>query len=125
MPRTPWGQSDGPVEYLPNGIYFASTPSHGGYFVPKKLLSRIPPEHQAYAVKWSGSPQWYEEDVAYNIIYISFPEYFTAEQIAAAKVTIARWITPCAVCGEPQVDHTGPSSELPSRTACATFKATA
>ena len=88
---TPWGRADharavGTI----NGqtIYTVSTPSHGGYYVPSALLNRIPPDHQARAQQWSGSPQWYEEDCEWASVAVAFPEYFTPEQLTAARQTI-------------------------------------
>lgn len=44
--KTPWGQADDVVEY-DNGIKRVDTPSHGGYFVPTRLLTKIPPLHRS------------------------------------------------------------------------------
>jgi hypothetical protein len=92
--RTPWGRADH-VTQISDGrttIIDVSTPSHGGYFVPKKYLVRIDPAHRAYALKWSGSEQWYEEDCAWAAVVVAFPELFDAEHIAAAKESAVRWL---------------------------------
>lgn len=107
--RTPWGESDSVVE-LSNGIRRVGTPSHGGYWVPAKLVQQIPQRFQDYARKWSGSPQWYEEDCAWACVAVTFPEFFTADDLTAARETIARWIDKEApqlqTCGEADVTLT-------------------
>jgi hypothetical protein len=80
---TPWGRADA-IEEIGAGIYFASTPSHGGYFVPTCLLDAIPAAHQARALKWSGSRNWYEEDCEWASVAIAFPHLFDARALEAA-----------------------------------------
>jgi hypothetical protein len=101
--RTPWGRADF-VEQITNGqttVISVCTPSHGGYFVPKKHLDRIDPAHRAYALKWSGSEQWYEEDCAWAAVVLAFPELFDAEHLAAAKESAARWLDAPAISAAP------------------------
>lgn len=89
--RTPWGPSDS-IEDLGEGIRFVTAPGHGGYYVPAPLLERIPKAHQEYAAKWSGSPQWYEEDVAWAAVVLAFPHLFPRpEMMEAARATVARY----------------------------------
>lgn len=119
--RTPWGNSDSVVE-LSNGIRRVSTPSHGGYWVPAKLLPLIPARFQAYAVKWSGSPQWYEEDCAWACVAVTFPDVFdwsAGETLAHAQETVARYIDkapapqlqPCGSADFPLTRNTLPDVE--------------
>lgn len=108
--RTPWGESDSVVE-LSNGIRRVSTPSHGGYWVPAKLVKHIPQRFQDYARKWSGSPQWYEEDCAWACVAVTFPDVFdwsAGETLAHAVDTVQRWIDPGYVgpCGDAHVTLT-------------------
>ncbi|KKL56124.1 hypothetical protein LCGC14_2248510 [marine sediment metagenome] len=88
--RTPWGESDS-VEVIAPGIAFYGTPSHGGFHIASNLLGRIRPIWQAYARKWSGSAQWYEEDCAAALVVIEFPEHFTDSQIEDATST-RKWL---------------------------------
>lgn len=93
--RTPWGNRDcdatlaGVVEGLP--IYFASTPSHGGYHVPTPLLRYIPEERQLRALKWSQSRNWYEEDCEWASVCAAFPQIFPPESQAQAKLALASY----------------------------------
>lgn len=58
---SPWGTIDN-LRVLPNGCRLAGTPSHGGLWVPRFLLERIPESWREHAATWSGDPQWFEED---------------------------------------------------------------
>lgn len=89
--RTPWGTADSVVE-LANGIRRVSTPSHGGYWVPAKLLPLIPDHYRAYAKRWSGSDQWYEEDCAWACVAVTFPDVFDGETLKHARDTVARYV---------------------------------
>ena len=91
--RTPWGESDSVVT-LSNGIRRVGTPSHGGYWVPAKLLPLIPERFKAYAVKWSGSPQWYEEDCAWACLAVVFPDVILTEHetLAHAQDVVSRYV---------------------------------
>jgi hypothetical protein len=81
--HTPWGFAQSCTEYS-NGIKFYETASHGGFFVPLELLERIPAEHRVYAKRWSGSEQFFEEDVAWAAIPCAFPELFDEDTVAKA-----------------------------------------
>lgn len=72
---SPWGKVQD-QSHIGNGIVEVSTPSHGGIFVPRELLKHIPQADKEYARKWSGSKQWYEEDVAILIPLYYLREFF-------------------------------------------------
>jgi len=82
--NTPWGKADSIERIGDGGILSVSTPGHGGYFVPTALLSRIPEDQQRYAQRWSGSRNWYEEDVCFVSVHLAFPELFTPRESAVA-----------------------------------------
>lgn len=88
--RTPWGMSDSEHDYG-NGIKFYGTPSHGGIYVPSNLVNKIDPAGRAYAKKWSGSENWYEEDIGWLWVVVAFPQLFKPEEVAGAKKTIAKY----------------------------------
>lgn len=90
--NTPWGQSQS-IDVLAHGIKHVTTAGHGGYWVPKAALSRIPAAHRAYAAKWSGSEQWYEEDCAWACVALAFPDCFPSDNTPAiAREVVARYI---------------------------------
>ena len=88
--QTPWGRSDHVTDVGP-GVEFHSTPSHGGYWIEREVLDRIPPAHRAYAKRWGGSEQWYEEDVAWAAVARAFPEFFPARALPEAEALIAHY----------------------------------
>jgi hypothetical protein len=73
--HTPWGYAD-QYENLGQGVFSVSTPSHGGIFVPECMLHNIPEEQQAWAERWSGSRQWYEEDCCWAAVAVALPDRF-------------------------------------------------
>ena len=84
---TPWG----PAQTVKNcgfGIFSVSTASHGGIYVPDEMLARIPEREQAFAERWSGSRNWFEEDCAAASVMHHIPEAFPGAD--AAKVA-AYW----------------------------------
>ncbi len=88
--HTPWGHADH-YENLGQGVFQVSTPSHGGIFVPECMLHCIGDEGRAYAKKWSGSEQWYEEDCAWAYVAVNLTDRFSPAQVAQAHKTLA-WI---------------------------------
>jgi hypothetical protein len=86
---TPWGFADA-IDEVGEGIFFASTPSHGGYFVPTSKLSAIPEAHQARALQWSRSRNWYEEDCEWASVATAFPHLFNEHQRKAAA-SMMQW----------------------------------
>ena len=82
--ETPWGQAQG-VKAIGKGIIFVSTASHGGYFVPHAYLDLIAPSWRAYAKRWSGSENWYEEDCCWAGVALAFPDLFPADALVAAE----------------------------------------
>lgn len=85
--HTPWGESETIKDYR-NGIRFVTTAGHGGFFVPKKLLNRIPKEGIKDAYRWTRNEQWYEEDCCYAWVIISFPEIFPSNDIIQARKSL-------------------------------------
>jgi hypothetical protein len=85
---TPWGRADSIKAIGESGIYFATTPSHGGFFVPTELLAAIPEAHQKRAAYWSGSRNWYEEDCEWASVVNAFPHLFDDQMRADATATL-------------------------------------
>jgi hypothetical protein len=91
---TPWGQAD-QEEKLDLGhgapILSVSTPSHGGFFVPDEHLDAIPANRQAWAARWSGSVNWYEEDCCWAAVALAFPRFFSSDHIAIARKLVEQY----------------------------------
>lgn len=91
MIRTPWGAAQSVKPVGDEGILFASTASHGGFYVPDALLDRIPLANRRWAMKWSASPNWYEEDCCWAAVALAFPSLFTEEQRETARLLADRY----------------------------------
>jgi len=89
---SPWGVPDSAEELVDNvtgkgtGIYFVSTPSHGGYFVPPALNSRVPAHWRDITFnRGQGNAGWYEEDADWALVALCFPECFIPEERSIAR----------------------------------------
>ncbi len=88
---TPWGTSVDRAVYS-DAIHFYSTPSHGGFRVMGAALDLIPPAWRAYAKRWGGSENWYEEDCAWAAVAVTFPDLFDPGEVAFAKKIAVQWL---------------------------------
>ena len=91
--RTPWGESDR-VEVITPGLYFITTPSHGGYKVDSPLLDRIPLEWRQASFNGNGLRGWFEEDCDWSMVALTFLELFSDSTKNTAKLTFDHWIRP-------------------------------
>jgi len=86
--NSPWGKPDS-VQSHGEGVWFVSTPSHGGFAVRADLLSKIKPEWVAYARKWAGAPfvqyGWFEEDCCWAAVALTWPERFKPADVEMAR----------------------------------------
>jgi len=87
---TPWGESQTIDKLGDDGVLAVTTASHGGIYVPRALLHRIPQAGQLWAAGWSGSVNWYEEDCAWSIVARYFPELFSEKDRGYAEETLQR-----------------------------------
>ena len=82
--QTPWGLSQGATVYA-EGVESHSTAGHGGFKLSAERNRRVHPLLRA-----KGG--WYEEDCAWAIVAISFPELFTSfERRCAERSTKDSW----------------------------------
>jgi len=81
--QTPWGKSDSSTK-IARGIVSYSTPSHGGIHVSKGLLAKMPEPFR----KTNG---WYEEDCEWCMVALSFPQFFSDENVKAAHQTARQY----------------------------------
>lgn len=91
---TPWGKPDYPYpEQIADGIYWYSTPSHGGYWLSPERREQMPPALRAIR-PFGGREGWYEEDCDWAIVALSFPEHFNEHAREAARDTAkAPWVS--------------------------------
>lgn len=86
---TPWGTAQS-ATYFGRGIIMYSTAGHGGIHVSASLLRQIP-EYLRIADKYADGKQgWFEEDCAWAIVVLVFPERFTLKWRLAALETMQR-----------------------------------
>jgi hypothetical protein len=87
----PWGEVDECTSYG-LGVFFVSTPSHGGFFVDAELLEQVPADGREYAAQWSHGwgPQWFEEDEACAYVVATFPDRFPPDHVTIAARTVQR-----------------------------------
>ena len=81
--NTPWGPSDHQTHVAP-GIVFHSTPSHGGYHLDAKRNAQVLAKFPGFRT-FCGSVGWYEEDCDWAAVALTFPDLFTAENLAHAE----------------------------------------
>jgi hypothetical protein len=77
---TPWGPSQLATIYA-DGIVFHMTASHGGFHLSIERNARVSP------LLRKSSP-WYEEDVEWAIVALTFPDLFTAYERKCADEAI-------------------------------------
>ena len=80
MKTSPWGRPDF-EEKIAEGITVCSTPSHGGYHLSPDRNAQV---NEAWkqvgeSFGWNRAEGWYEEDVDWAIVAITFPECFPQE----------------------------------------------
>lgn len=78
--HTPWGTSQGAVIYA-EGVVCHSTAGHGGFHLSAERNRVVPP-----MLRVPGS--YYEEDEAWAIVAITFPELFTSFERRCAERTL-------------------------------------
>jgi len=88
---SPWGlvQSITPVC---KGIAFVSTSSHGGYRVAQGLAqAKFSPQELAVAAIRQGNYYYFEEDCAWCLVCLTFPEHFPREAWDDAVSSVNHW----------------------------------
>lgn len=90
---TPWGWADSCTD-IGNGIMQATTPSHGGFIVPPEHNATIPLAWRQASFGGLGLRGYYEEDVDWCMVTLTFPQFFNANQKAQALATFEGWIAP-------------------------------
>ena len=77
---TPWGVSQGATIYA-DGVESHFTAGHGGFKLSAERNRRVHPMLR-------GRGGWYEEDAAWAIVAITFPELFTSFERRCAERTV-------------------------------------
>lgn len=85
--KTPWGIAQ-TVQTVAPGIKRYTTATHGGFFVSPKKNSQILSELKDQTFGKLGLQGWYEEDIDWAVVAITFPRYFDDQVILTAKNTL-------------------------------------
>ena len=83
---TPWGLADHAHRYA-EGIWYVTTPSHGGFHVDERRLALMPEP----LARMATSGGWFEQDCSWAAVAIAFPERFRPEDVDWAWDTLRRW----------------------------------
>lgn len=81
--RSPWGTIDSAYRYA-DGITQVNTPGHGGFHLSRARLRAMPEYFRAECAQGS----FFEEDCAWAVVAITFPEAFAAKDLESAVVTL-------------------------------------
>lgn len=81
--RTPWGKADS-IEQIAPGIVFVGTSTHGGYKLEPSMNQKV-------NSVWRKQGGWYEEDVDYNIVHLTFPNIFDSSKVDSAKKALKHY----------------------------------
>lgn len=83
---TPWGTAQTARQYG-RGIVQYSTAGHGGFHVSAGLLEQMPESFKTADSYTDGHKGWFEEDCAWSLVVLAFPERFKREWRAEAVRT--------------------------------------
>jgi hypothetical protein len=87
LTNSPWGLIQ-QVKQIAEGIWQVSTASHGGLKVSDQRLAAMPAERHTTPYSHGG---WFEEDLDWALVAVSFPEAFTPEDLAMARQSLAQY----------------------------------
>ena len=82
---SPWGEVED-ARHVGHGVYFVSTSSRGGLYVPQAMVDAMPAALRCN--RYSGGGQWWEEDVEWALPVVWRPEMFGFEHVDAARRTL-------------------------------------
>jgi len=83
--RSPWGKIQVVEVILTGDIWVVSTAGHGGIKVSRSYQARIPK-----FIRREGG--WYEEDIDWAIVAVTFPEAFKEKDVEGAHKTMVSWL---------------------------------
>jgi hypothetical protein len=75
--ETPWGRAE-TARSQGEGVVFYATPSHGGFRLDARRNAQVPE-------RWRNDHGFYEEDVEWAKVAITFPDLFAADERRTAR----------------------------------------
>ena len=87
--RTPWGIADH-AEQVAKGIWWVSTPSHGGYWLSEDRARIVLPSLRRWADSWAHgvnrySGEWWEEDCCAAAVVLTWQRLFPENRVELAR----------------------------------------
>lgn len=83
---TPWGWArESDRDEVAPGIDSFSTASHGGYRLSDERLKKVHPG-------WGHEGRWFEEDLEWAIVALTFPEHFSERRVELAHKLAKEWL---------------------------------
>jgi hypothetical protein len=102
--QTPWGISDD-VTHFAEGIWFYTTPSHGGFRLSPARLLEMPAElRKGDGMRQYCPANWFEEDCEASLVVVGFPAHFTDDERARA-VRYLKMVYPTKYAAYMQSEH--------------------
>jgi hypothetical protein len=87
LTNSPWGLIQ-QVTQIAEGIWQVSTASHGGLKVSDQRLAAMPAQQRTTPYSHDG---WFEEDLDWALVAVSFPEAFRPEDVVMARQSLAQY----------------------------------
>jgi len=81
---TPWGwATKNNCTKIAEGIKEYVTSTHGGFWLSQERILAMPIKYMDFK-PWAGKG-WFEEDLDWVIVVLSFPKYFRPDRVTAAQ----------------------------------------
>lgn len=112
--HTPWGEPE-VFEARGDGILFVATASHGGFHLTPEALALVPEAWRLARHKGHDtlSCPWFEQDVDWVLVALTFPDSFPAVALAAAAPVFDAFFTKKGLSRNE--GHIAPALTAPSR----------
>lgn len=81
--RSPWGKIDHVTE-IAEGVWFVSTPGHGGFKLSRKRQNEMPKTLKR-------EKGWYEEDCEADLVVLGLQRFFKSENVDRAHKSVKNW----------------------------------
>jgi len=90
---SPWGEPDRCEEVAP-GIWWVSTPGHGGYLISRQRLIAMPDDLKINRYG-HGDQCAFEEDLEWSLVVAAWPSEFTGKDQNNARACLRFWARMC------------------------------
>ena len=87
--HTPWGDSQD-RRTISIGIERLETASHGGFWLSAQRVQGMPEPLREFSRLGAGGA-WFEEDIDWSLVALSYPAHFSADEVASAENILRNW----------------------------------